>query len=65
MILERDLDNLGDMISSNQEFKGRKLTILRAKGPGARVGPLGKIATEIIEKNNINRIISLDATSQT
>jgi len=62
--LKSDLNDLGDMVSSNQEFKGRKLTILRAKGPGARVGPVGKIATEIIEKNNITRIISLDATAK-
>ncbi|MDO9044171.1 MAG: DUF1512 family protein [Methanobacteriaceae archaeon] len=61
---ESDLNDLGDMISSNNKFKGRELTILRAKGPGARVGPLGKIATEIIEKNNISRIISLDATAK-
>jgi hypothetical protein len=59
-----DFDDLGDMISSTHEFEGRKLTILRAKGPGARVGPVGKIANEIIEKNNITRIISLDATTK-
>jgi hypothetical protein len=59
-----DFDDLGDMISSTHEFEGRKLTILRAKGPGARVGPVGKIATELIEKNNITRIISLDATTK-
>jgi hypothetical protein len=28
------------------------------------VGPVGKIATEIIEKNDISRIISLDATAK-
>lgn len=60
----KDFDDLGDMISANYDLKGRKLTILRAKGPGARVGKVGKIATDLIEKNHINRIISIDAATK-
>ncbi len=64
---ELDINNfedLGDMIYSNYQFEGRKLTILRAKGPGARVGKVGKIATDLIEENQINRIISVDAAAK-
>lgn len=64
---ELDINNFedsGDMIYSNYQFKGRNLTILRAKGPGARVGKVGKISTDLIDKNKINRIISVDAAAK-
>lgn len=59
-----DLKHEEDMIYSNYQLEGRNLTILRAKGPGARVGRVGKIATKLIEENKINRIISLDAAAK-
>jgi hypothetical protein len=39
----------------------RKLIIARAKGPGARVGKVGKVVRSILENENIDKIITVDA----
>ncbi len=57
----KNLDEIDDMIMLQREFKGRNLTIIRAKGPGARIGKVGKISSILIDKNKIDRIISIDA----
>lgn len=57
----KNLKEIGDMIMFQGDFQGRNLTIIRAKGPGARIGKVGKISSRIIDKNKIDRIISIDA----
>ncbi len=57
----RDLEEADDMIAAKKEIDGRNVTILRAKGPGARIGRIGKVVTSIIEKKGIKRIITIDA----
>jgi hypothetical protein len=37
------------------------LIIARARGPGARVGKVGKVVKSLIEKENIDKIITVDA----
>jgi len=57
----KNLDEIDDMIMLQREFQDRNLTIIRAKGPGARIGKVGKISSMLIDKNKIDRIISIDA----
>lgn len=50
-----------EMTLNKQDFQGREIIIIRAKGPGARVGKVGKTVNSIIESENIKRIITVDA----
>lgn len=59
-----DLEEFKDMVFLKKSFQGRNLNIMRAKGPGARVGKVGKAASNIIEKESIERIITVDAAAK-
>lgn len=59
--VESELEERDDMIIGYKEFKGRNIIITRAKGPGGRVGKLGKVITSLIRANDIKRIITIDA----
>lgn len=56
-----ELVEQGEMVIGQKEYQGRNIIITRAKGPGARVGKLGKTINSIIEKESIMRIITVDA----
>jgi hypothetical protein len=68
-ILMKDLsdDELNyhdDMIIGEMELEGRNIFIVRAKGPGARIGKIGRIVSSILEENDIKRLITVDATQK-
>jgi len=52
-----------DTIVQELEFEGRKIYIIRAKGPGGTVGKPGKAIKNLIEQHgdSISRIIMIDA----
>ena len=50
-----------DMFVAKKRMDERDLVIARAKGPGARVGRVGKVVKSILEKENIDKIITVDA----
>jgi len=50
-----------DIYVVKKSMDERNLIIARAKGPGARVGKVGKVVKKIIEKENIDKIITVDA----
>ena len=50
-----------DMFVAKKRMEERDLVIARAKGPGARVGKVGKVVKSILEKENIDKIITVDA----
>ena len=52
---------IDDMYVVRKRMDERKLIIARAKGPGARVGKVGKVVKSIIENENIDKIITVDA----
>lgn len=56
-----ELQEQGEMVISRKEYHGRKLIMARAKGPGARVGKVGKTISGLIEDESLNRIITIDA----
>ncbi len=55
------LKEQGEMVIARTKYQGRKLIMARAKGPGARVGKVGKTINSIIEEEGIKRIITVDA----
>lgn len=55
------LEEYDDMIISQYTFKNVNTYIIRAKGPGARIGKVGKTVRSLIREKNIRRIITVDA----
>jgi len=58
---EEELEERDELVVARREIEEINLIISRAKGPGARVGKLGMAVTSLIEEENINRIITVDA----
>lgn len=50
-----------EIVVVKKKIQGKNVIIMRAKGPGGRIGELGKIAVELIKKNKIGKIITIDA----
>ncbi len=59
-----DLEHEEDIVMLKKEFKNRELIILRSKGPGARIGKLSKIVPPLIDKQQIDQIITIDAAAK-
>ncbi|HOI70738.1 MAG TPA: DUF1512 family protein [Methanobacterium sp.] len=59
-----ELQEQGEMVIAKREYLGRKVIMARAKGPGARVGKVGKTINAIIDDEDINRIITVDAAAK-
>jgi hypothetical protein len=59
-----NLEEINDMIVLKKNFQDRELSIMRAKGPGARMGKLGKTSSAIIDREGIERIITVDAAAK-
>ena len=55
------ITQIEDMFVAKKRMEERDLVIARAKGPGARVGRVGKVVKSILEKENIDKIITVDA----
>ena len=55
------MHEMEDMYVAKKLRDEHNLIITRAKGPGARVGKIGKVVKSIVEKENINKIITVDA----
>ncbi len=50
-----------DTVYAETKFEGRKLLVVKAKGPGGRVGKPGELIKYIIRRRKVNRIIMIDA----
>jgi hypothetical protein len=59
-----ELNYHDDMIIGEMELEGRNIFIVRAKGPGARIGKIGRIVSSILEENDIKRLITVDAAQK-
>jgi hypothetical protein len=55
---------INDLVIGEIDVEGRHLTIMRAKGPGARVGKLGKAVTNTLAEKEIKRLITIDAAQK-
>ncbi|MCS7094082.1 MAG: DUF1512 family protein [Candidatus Aenigmarchaeota archaeon] len=54
----KEIDN---MVYSLEKIHGKRVVVLKAKGPGARIGKLGRVAEFLIDKYKIEKIITVDA----
>ena len=50
-----------DTVCAEREFDGRKLLVVKAKGPGGRVGKPGELIKRLVERRKVSRIIMIDA----
>ncbi len=50
-----------DTVYTETELDGRKVIVVKAKGPGGRVGKPGELIKKIIERRKVSRIIMIDA----
>jgi len=53
-----------DVLMAKRKIKGRNVFILKARGPGGRLGKLGKAAEKIIKKEKIKKVITVDAAAK-
>jgi hypothetical protein len=61
---DEELNYREDLIVGEKEYEGRNIFIVRAKGPGGRVGKIGKTVTAIMEEKKIKRLITIDAAQK-
>ena len=61
---EDELEYIEDLVIGEKNVEGREVVVVRAKGPGARVGKIGKTVTNIMEKRGIKRLITVDAAQK-
>lgn len=50
-----------DTLLARRKIKGKEVYIIRSKGPGGRLGKLGKAVEKITNKEKIAKIITIDA----
>jgi hypothetical protein len=50
-----------DTVVGEVEFEGRRLLVVKAKGPGGRVGKPGELISRLVRGRRISRIIMVDA----
>jgi len=50
-----------DTVYAETKFDGRKLVVVKAKGPGGRVGKPGELIKRLMKRQRVNRIIMIDA----
>lgn len=53
-----------DTVVSRKKIGGRSVVIMKARGPGGRLGKLGKAAEKIIRREKIAKIITIDAAAK-
>jgi hypothetical protein len=55
----KDADD--ETIVARRTIKGKSVVIVKAKGPGGRLGKLGRVVEGIVRRENIAKIITVDA----
>jgi hypothetical protein len=58
---EEELEYREDFVFANMNIDNRDIIIIRAKGPGARLGKIGKAVNNIIKEKEIQKLITVDA----
>ena len=50
-----------ETVICRKKIKGKDVILIKAKGPGGRVGKIGRVVEEILKKEKISKIITIDA----
>ena len=58
---EKPKEMEGEVVVARKRIRGKQVVVMKAKGPGGRLGKLGKVAENIIAREKISKIISIDA----
>ena len=53
-----------DVVVAERKIKGKKVIIMKAKGPGGRLGKLGKAVEKLLKKRKVSKIITIDAAAK-
>jgi hypothetical protein len=53
-----------DMVMARVKLNGRSVYLVKASGPGGRIGFPGKAVQEIVKKNRIERVVTIDAAAK-
>ena len=53
-----------DVVAGSTVMKKRKVILLKAKGPGGRLGRPGKAVEKLVKRGKISRIITVDAAAK-
>ncbi len=53
-----------DMVMAKTRINGRNVFLVKAAGPGGRIGFPGKAVEDVIKKNRIERVITIDAAAK-
>lgn len=53
-----------DTLVATKKIKGRNVFMVKAKGPGGRLGKLGKTVERLVKRNRIAKIITIDAAAK-
>jgi len=53
-----------DVSAITKKIKGKNVVILKAKGPGGRLGRIGKAVDNLVKRNKIAKIITIDAAAK-
>ncbi|MEM5828493.1 MAG: DUF1512 family protein [Candidatus Aenigmatarchaeota archaeon] len=62
LISEKDkIKEMHECIIVRKKLYGKNVVLVRAKGPGSRLGKLHKVVEEIVKKEKIEKIITIDA----
>jgi len=61
---DRWKEEVEDTVYAEVPFEGRTLLVVKAKGPGGRVGKPGELIRRLAKKRKINRIIMIDAAAK-
>jgi hypothetical protein len=54
----------GDVVFVEKKIKGKDVIIMKAKGPGGRLGKLGRAVEKILKRKKIRKIITIDAAAK-
>ncbi len=52
------------VIMSEKKMDGKHVILMKAKGPGGRIGYPGKAVDKVVKKNKIARVITIDAAAK-
>ncbi|MEE9405816.1 MAG: DUF1512 family protein [Candidatus Aenigmarchaeota archaeon] len=63
-LMEKPREIADEIIICKRNISGRKVFIIKAKGPGGRLGRPGKAVDALVRKHKIVRIISVDAAAK-
>ncbi|MEM5836646.1 MAG: DUF1512 family protein [Candidatus Aenigmatarchaeota archaeon] len=50
-----------DVVIARKKIEGKEVIIIKAKGPGGRLGKLGRAVEKIVKREKISKIITVDA----